>query len=267
MNKILERVYQEDLSIKPTSVFFNRIVKACRAFIPQKIPNVTVLNALRILSILPVPMIGVAMNHLYNTRILCGQDRGGSPDFYDADGYIENQNEWKKVNFGFFYHMNYSGCEIIAVYNALRALGEKVSAQTMADLISMFERRGAVLGGLFGTSPHAIKAFLVRSGYEVSMTVDKDAETVIKIGESSDTVIVTAYNNEKNIMAQVHTVSITKEKGETYSIHNAYHRVNGKYAAKEGYRTLQDAVHAMSNSAPASISVIGISRTQLEKLT
>lgn len=99
------------------------------------------------------------------------------------------------------------------------------------------------------------------------MTADKDAETVIKIGESSDTVIVTAYNNEKNIMAQVHTVSITKEKGGTYSIHNAYHRVNGKYAAKEGYRTLQDAVHAMSNSAPASISVIGISRTQLEKLT
>lgn len=253
----------EGVFIKPTNEFLKRkggIINACKALIPQKIPNKTVLGVLKILSILPVPMIVVAMNHIYNTCIFYKKETEGGKMIYDGAGYIENQNEWKDVNFGFFYHMKYSGCEIIAAYNALLALGEAVSVQTMINLISRYERCGAVLGGLFGVSPYAVKAFFVKIGYHVTTTVCKDAETINKIGENSDTVIVTAYNNAHNILGQIHTVSITKESNGTYCIHNAYHRVNGKYAAKSGCHSLQDAIDAISNSEPSSICVIGISR-------
>lgn len=54
---------------------------------------------------------------------------------------IENQALWGKAQFGNSpnSNMSYSGCEIIATYNALSALGEPTSADTMVSLISRYD--------------------------------------------------------------------------------------------------------------------------------
>ena len=175
--------------------------------------------------------------------------------------YIENQAEWGGVKFGSSKHSNmaYSGCEIMASCNAKLALGENVSEQAMADMISRYERKGAALNGEIGTSPKEIADYFKESGYEVIFSDSRNAKIVNEIGEKSDTVIVTAYNNRMDIMGKIHTVSVTKDEAGTYEVHNAYayNRSTESYVAKGGYGTLQDAVMNMA-SAPAVICIIGI---------
>lgn len=230
-----------------------KINRKLRAFIPQKISNKTVLTVLKILSKLcciSEPII--ISNAAYNRKILLDKD------IYEPDCYIENQSKWRAVKFGRKYTMSYSGCEIIAVYNALRALGEDMSLPRVIGLISCFENNGAVLGGFFGTAPYAIERYFRDNGYGVIVTDSMDTELINSIGEESDTVIVTAYNDKYDIMKQVHTVSITKEERETYAVHNAYYYVHGRFQAKNGYQNLQEAINAISGMHPASIYVIGI---------
>lgn len=231
----------------------DKIIIKLKAFIPQKISNKTVLTILTILSGLHrVRETVIRSNAAHNATALLNKK------VYDPRNYIENQNEWAAVRFGRKYSMCYSGCEIIAVCNAFRALGKGVSAQFIVTLISAFERRGAVLGGFFGTAPYAVEKYFKENGYPVTATDSMDREIIDEIARKSDTVIVVAYNDKNDIMKQVHTVSITKEEDKTYSVHNAYYRVDGRYRAKSGYRTLQDAINGISGSHPASIYVIGI---------
>lgn len=230
----------------------DRSVIKLKAFIPQKISNKTVLTVLTILSGLRrVQKTVIRSNAAHNASALLDKK------VYDPDSYIENQNEWSNIRFGRKYSMRYAGCEIIAVCNALRALGESVSVRFIVTLISAFERRGAVLGGFFGTAPYAIEKYFKEKGYPVTAADRMDGEIIKEIGKKSRTVIVVAYNDRNDIMKQVHTVSVTKEEIGTYSVHNAYYRVNGRYRAKSGYRTLQDAINGIGIH-PAGIYVIGI---------
>ena len=54
------------------------------------------------------------------------------------------------------HNMSYSGCEIIAAFNAKKVFGFPGTAEEMAELIYEFESCGAALWGEFGTSPAAI---------------------------------------------------------------------------------------------------------------
>lgn len=191
----------------------------------------------------------------YNRNIL-NQENGT----YISGGYIENQEKWVNVKFGKS-DMCYSGCEIIAAYNASKALEEEATAEKIVELIAAYEKYGAVLGGKWGTSPYAIENYFRKEGYAVETTASLDTAAINGIGERSDTVIVNAYNNENDITAMIHTVSITKDEGGTYSVHNAYRKdESGNYLAKDGYSTLQEAIDVISNENPKSIYVIGISR-------
>lgn len=232
-----------------------------KALIPQKISNKTVLATLRILSKLcAVPEAVILSNAVHNDALLLHKNH---ENMYEPDNYIENQSAWKAIKFGKKYSMSYSGCEIIAVYNALFALGNDMTKQSVVNLISAFERDGAVLGGLFGVSPYAIAEYFRKNGYHVTLSDSTDREVINHIGQRSDTVIVTAYNDRHDITKQIHTVNITKEKKGAYAVHNAYYRVNGTYEAKNGYDTMQDAMDAISDSSPAGISVIGINKAVL----
>ncbi|MDE6388724.1 MAG: hypothetical protein K2L82_13075 [Lachnospiraceae bacterium] len=117
--------------------------------------------------------------------------------------------------------MSYSGCEIIATYNALKALGEPVSEQTAVDLIAMYENNGAVLGGKFGSSPYAIEDYFKEQGYDVVTTTSQDSAIINKIGESCDTVIVNAYNNKDDITAMIHTSREESASIDVIGISNA----------------------------------------------
>ena len=277
------------------SKLIKKIIAQLKGFIPQKISNRTVLGLLkgearieawmnhnlwknlpsRIFKariLMPFPVItatSIEQHKIHNLDILRNgtpQKEGDNKVIYNTGAYIENQKEWGNVKFGTS-DMAYSGCEIMATYNALVALGEPVSEQTVADLIAKYESNGAVLGGKFGSSPYAIEEYFRTHGYDVATTTSRDTAAINKIGKRSDTIIVYAYNDKDDITAQIHTVSITKEKDGSYSVHNAFHHVqNNKntdtingYAPKEGFRTLQEAINAISKN-PASIDVIGISK-------
>lgn len=237
-------------------------------FIPQNISNevvIAVLGGEAKQEVKPwsiTRFIQVESHWEHNLDILTNgspQEDGTLKQIYKDGEYIENQKYWENVKYGIS-DMSYSGCEIIATYNALKALGEDVSAKTVVELIATYECNGAVLWGKFGTSPYTIGDYFKKEGYDVVTTFSQDTEIINNIGESCDTVIVNAYNDENDITAMIHTVSITKDEAGTYSVHNAYcNDGNGNYLAKDGYGTLQEAIDDISNEKPKSIYVIGIS--------
>ena len=120
-----------------------------------------------------------------------------------ANYFIENQSEWERVQFGVS-TKDYSGCEIMAVYNALLDLGNEMTAQSMAEMNSEFERKGAATSGKWGCAPRAIYKYLVCWGYRVTMTTCSDTDTINAIGENSDSVIITAYNDRNDIRKMIH---------------------------------------------------------------
>lgn len=84
------------------------------------------------------------------------------------DGFLHNQSEApaRQLRYGFF-SSAYNGCGWIAAYNACRVLGENVPP---AEIISDFERYGAILFGLFGTFPAALTHFFRRRGCRAEST-------------------------------------------------------------------------------------------------
>lgn len=261
-----------------------------KGFIPQNIPNETVLGTLEGAARLetwmkqpfflfpesfPIPILrpttimtaaAIERHKEHNLDILLNgspQDDGTRKPIYQSGEYIENQFYWGDVKFGIS-DMSYSGCEIMATYNALKALGEPVSEQTVVDLIAMYEADGAVFGGKFGTSPYAVEDYFREQGYDVMATASQDPAEINKIGENCDTVIVNAYNNKNDITDMIHTVSITKDEEGTYSVHNSFYKdENNIYLVNKGYGTLQEAIDAISDDGPSSIDVIGISNARI----
>lgn len=85
-----------------------------------------------------------------------------------VDGLLLNQLEEnaKQFRYGFF-RSSHNGCGWIATYNACRILGEDVPP---AEIISDFERYGAILFGAFGTIPAALTHFFRKRGFEAIST-------------------------------------------------------------------------------------------------
>lgn len=198
-------------------------------------------------------------NQAANKKILeaAASEKNG---FFSPAHFIENQNEWENVRFGRS-TMQYSGCEIIAVYNALLNLGNKMTTQNIAEIISEFEKRGAAMHGKWGCTPQSIYKYFVRLGYRVTMTTDTSPDIINAIGENSHSIIITAYNDRNDIRSMIHTVTITKDRMENYVLHNAYKRVNRQYAAYSKNGTLKhlwDAIGVMSQGQAAPICIIGI---------
>ena len=231
-----------------------------KAFIPQNIDNKTVLDAFDV-------MRGA---NFISDKVIEENAIANKAELMNA-GYIprrgeciENQALWGKVQFGNSpnSNMSYSGCEIIATYNALSALGEPTSADTMVSLISGYERDGAALNGEFGVAPRAIADYFIKEGYSVDMTVSTDAATINKLGENSNVVIATVYNNQNDITQMVHTVCITKTDEGKYVVHNAYKQdKKGNYVETEA-ATFEKAIQCIG-SDPAAISVIGIKQPMI----
>ena len=209
------------------------------------------------MALIPVPTKNRKKNHDHNA-IWLKEAKWDSLTVPSV--YIENQNEWGEVLFGWGFHhnMKYSGCEIIATFNALKALGKAVSPDFMAELIGEYEKHGAALWGEFGVSPLAICAYLKRQGFSV-VTTKKDDDKSLNMADSRCRVfIVTVYNDAKDITAQIHTICITKEENG-YVLHNAYRRnQKGIYAASTSYATLKEAIADISEREVKMIHLIGI---------
>lgn len=226
------------------------------------IPNCCMVRILSLFTLVRIPGKQRLANESANGATLkaASAEKSG---FFAPDRFIENQSEWESVRFGLS-TMKYSGCEIMSVYNALLDLGNSMTVQSMVELIGAFEAKGAELGGRWGCSPKSIHKYFTRRGYRVTMTTCTNPRTINSIGENSDTVIITAYNDRNDIRRMIHTISVTKDHGGSYTLHNAYKRINGRYAAYSGnspIKSLWEAIGAISQGQAAPICIIGISRS------
>ena len=235
------------------------IILTAGSYAITHIPNYCMVKILSLLTLVKISGKRRNENQAANRKVLeaASAEKAG---FFSANHFIENQSEWESVRFGVS-AMDYSGCEIMAVYNALLDLGNEMAARSMAELISEFERKGAALSGRWGCAPKSIYKYFVRRGYKVTMTTCADPDTINTIGENSDSVIITAYNDRNDIRKMIHTISITKNDLGNYILHNAYKRTNGRYAAYSGdspIKSLWDVIGSMSQGQAAPICVIGI---------
>ncbi|MBQ7774678.1 MAG: hypothetical protein IJ379_02065 [Lachnospiraceae bacterium] len=234
-----------------------------RAWIPKHVSNRLVSKVMNLLGRIHRTREDKIMeNSEHNREILVKQaDSPETKRFFTANTYIENQRQWDRIRFGSKYHMAYGGCEIFATYNALLALGEQVSGQDLIELIQWYERNGAVWAGKFGGAPEAAYDYFCSEGYDVKMLFCRDENQVNALGEESDAIIVTVYNNKDDIMSRIHTVCITKDEEGHYWGHNCYKLLNSSKFVSDGpYADLWETIHNMGKSKSALLCAIGIRR-------
>lgn len=223
------------------------------------IPNCCMVKILHLFTLIKISPEQIQMNFSANERILT-QAASAKSGFFTPNCFIENQNQWEEVKFGLS-TMKYSGCEIMAVYNALLELGNEMTVRKTAELITSFEKRGSELSGKWGCSPTSIRQYFTRHEYRVILTTKTNPEAVNFVGANSDTVIITAYNDRNDIRRMIHTVSITKDAQGNFVLHNAYKKANDKYTAYGGskpIKNLWDAIGCMAQGQAAPICVMGI---------
>ena len=144
-------------------------------------------------------------------------------------------------------------CEVIAVYNALLALGRKEA--DFPKLLERFERRGISLGGYFGTSFGSLVRFC--RGFGLDMTVLKGSRLtrayLSKIpAEPVRACIMMTENVAGDIRQMIHTVCITRERKNADYIY----RTHNDYEGCRSYPTLQDAVFGYHKGKGRPLGVI-----------
>ena len=116
------------------------------AFIPRRISNKTVIAFYELLRKIQKFKKASWREHLFiNQKAFSGHLNAISKN----KGYIEDQNSYTDMPYGKA-TMQYSGCEIFAVYNAAYSLLAH-PLMDLPELISCFEKDGMALGGKFGT--------------------------------------------------------------------------------------------------------------------
>ena len=228
-----------------------------KAFIPQHLSNRRLLDILGILTCFKISKRKVEINHSANTETLAKALSSGKR-FYAREKYIENPPQWKPIRFGRF-TMDYSGCEIIATYNAILSLGETLPEQGIADLISAYEKKGAVLWGGWGVAPRAIYRYFKEKGYDTAMTCSTTPEDIDRMGEEYSTAIITVYNDARDITKQIHTMNVSKAGQNAFVLHNCYRRDrDGSYIMGVPHVSLWETIKSLGGGKAMPICIIGI---------
>ncbi|MBQ9244295.1 MAG: hypothetical protein IJ165_13940 [Proteobacteria bacterium] len=258
-------------------------VDSAKAFIPQNVSNEVVVGAYDLMSRFTNTMSDKDIEqHRSDNAKTIGMDDAGNSAILNLDKdhqFIENQNDLEDIAYGKgLSNMSYSGCEIIATFNALRAVGENPKLE---DLIADYEKNGMALNGQFGTAPGAILRFFQKEGFACEMLTEFSPESLVEFSRKYQTFIATVYNDENDITNMIHTVSITKDNAsgsDQFAVHNAYAYSNNasdprrahmkvtsgkQWVALEGYASIEDAIADISKSSVKPITLIGINGKQL----
>ncbi len=194
-----------------------------------------------VLAWFPVPRRWIKENHVQNEKIL------QSNQLWTPGSYIEDQSGLKGLRFGKAYTMAYGGCGLIALYNALLALGEPVTPETFLVLAEDFQRRGVAWGGKYGIHPAAIRKWLGKKGYKAEKLVVREA-VLFQSQDAYAVFIATVFNGTK-ITDGLHTVCITRsERG--FEVHNA--------PARGPFESLHEALCEMTPKGAVPIYVTGV---------
>lgn len=227
--------------------------------IPSFIPNRIVVGAFSLMAVFSGHIKkATRLSHFNeNTQLLEKADNA----FFMAREYIENQNLWDKVKFGSHKKSNmaYSGCEIIATYNALISMGDIGTGIT--DLIRQFEKKGNALKGGFGIAPAYPAKYLKEKGYLVKRLTTRKKEKINAFGSVHETFLVTFYWDKADITKQLHTVNISKNN-EKYFVHNVYHRDNnGSFSSLGPNESLSAAISALGERVTPMV-IYGIDKRE-----
>ena len=149
-----------------------------------------------------------ARNEAYNSRFrplrtYAGKQAGGGP--------------CDMLMFGLF-RMSFSGCEVIAVYNALKYLKLDTDIRQVA---SDFEKKGALLFGGFGVRPDAIASYMeYKTGHDVNSYGPDRADDYDELFKDSKTEIFTFWNGPSRWT--IHTVMLCHLKNGKIRAFNFY---------------------------------------------
>lgn len=228
-----------------------------KAFIPQHLSNAQVLWFLDICTHFKILKKKGLANRRANAEAFT-KDFPSEGHFFTQENFIENQPQWKPVKFG-KYSMDYSGCEIIATYNALLSLGEKLSQDDMIALISRYEKKGAVLCGGWGVAPRAVYRFFKEKGYDVCLTCSRGPADINTMGERYGTIIINVYNDAEDITRQIHTMNVSKNDKNCFILHNCYRTgKDGRYVMSVPYGSLYDVIRSINGGKAQPICIIGV---------
>ena len=161
-------------------------------------------------------------------------------------GLIERQAEFTDMSLGKS-TLDYSGCEVIAVYNLLWKYRGGELVTPLPELIETFEADGILYAGRFGVSPRSIRDYLKGRGIEVNYTEDEGDFDLL--GEFCDHFIVTVMNDRDDIFRQIHTFYISKEDGRLIA-HNA--------GSKMRYYTISEVIGALKGGRAKGLSMIAV---------
>ncbi len=131
------------------------------------------------------------------------------------NGYINDQNTGavSKLKFGTT-TMDNNGCEIIAVYNAMKTLGNQ---KDIRDIAYYFENDGQMLKGEFGTNPYANKRYFEKEGYKVKVI---EGEKITEEELPKADAYIVSFWNSNDVMDALHTVAMRKTSDGKYELFN-----------------------------------------------
>ncbi len=224
----------------------NRFLRWLFAVIPDKIENRTVIRFLEMLRRFQrQKKMDFSSNLKWNQQNFPAH----LDEIKRKKGYIEDQNRYTDLHFGKV-TMQFSGCEIFAVYNALNDL-RKSPEPALPELIAAFEKDGMILDGGLGTSPPALRDYLEKCGFRTVFTTKE--EEFDSLAARSDGLILTIYNDRSDVSMAVHTIYISKQNNR-YTAHNTY--CSGKVLGP--YRSVKELLFHINDGKAKGICMIGL---------
>lgn len=215
-----------------------------RSFLQKKVPNSVIMAAIdAIRDLTPTTYPGNLEHNIEHfPRHLIQIQR--------YQGYIEDQSNYYDLKYG-HKTIDFSGCEIIAAYNALYSLTKDENIDFPA-MIDYFEKNGIILYGHLGTAPQSVEEYFKELGFETLMsTKRKEYENVEK---NYDAFILTKFNDIDDIYNCIHTVCITKKNGKFYVHNNSY------YGYNTPYESIEELLNRIDGGKAKDICLLGIKK-------
>ena len=212
--------------------------------IPGKLKNKTIVGAIdRLRKIEKLIKRNFTQNDISNVQAY-RKRMAEKPGFRTA--IIERQADFTDMSLGKS-TLDYSGCEVIAVYNLLLKYSDGDFKVELPDLIEIFEKDGILHAGRFGVSRKSIKKYLGEIGIEVNYTTDE--EDFDLLGHFCDHFILTVMNDREDIFRQIHTFYISKD-GERLIAHNAGLRMR--------YYSISEIIGALNGGKAKGICLMAV---------
>lgn len=171
----------------------------------------------------------------------------------NVNDYIENQNKLELIRIG-KKRIPYCGCGVVAVYNALISLGNKLTAKDFLNIIKDFEKSGLVFSGKFGIAPQSINSYLKRNlkneQFLVSSTKSVKQYIIDEFGTNSDVFVCTVLNNGNDIRNGIHHICVNKDNLGNFVSHNPNFTSHSLY----------DVLMKSTNSTGKSLYITGIKK-------